>query len=523
MNKLIKVRTWEDCCAEIEGIRRANPAQASNLLFRGLSDSTWELSTTLERRSGRRNFSFKDYYKIVRRIRPEIETESDLRWDMPSFEEISSWAGVYDQTHYEMKGYEYLAHLRHNGFPSPLLDWSRSPYVAAYFAFSGAASTAAVAIYVYLEMPDGVKGGGEGFPAIRTLGQYVRTHKRHFRQQSAYTVCANYQQSDFDNSHTWHFVSHQTVFDMQEPTTQDLLWKIVVPSSERSKVLRLLDEFNLNAYSLFGSEESLLETLAYRAIDAEPPLRRAKGRSLFGRRVKKSRVIPPLDIICRMDEDFAELADRAYWQFETLTLLAAQRFDPRRVGEQIMVIDPAKASRALNYEFTIVTALAQSYIFNVRRMYRIMHGDRFFMGTIDRLSRRSFDAHMREVIRVRDINEHGFDPRTFSPRNRIATPYRNPTTGLEAGSFFQDETGVRYSVPTAEFFMGQLNLTQAHLGVMRMYRTAGPEMLAKRKNEHINRYRLLSTRQRLIQIIASRSHGGASVSPPNSSVAAATA
>jgi hypothetical protein len=271
MNKFIEVKTWEDCYAEIEGIRRVNPMQASNLLFRGLSDSTWKLSTTLERRSGGRNFSFKDYYRLVRRIRPEIETESGFRWDVPSFEEISSWAGVFDQTHYEMKAYEYLAHLRHNGFPSPLLDWSRSPYVAAYFAFSGAASTDATAIYVYLERPEGMKVRGSGAPGIRMLGQYVRTHKRHFRQQSAYTVCANYQQSDFDNSYMWHFVSHQTVFDMQQPTAQDLLWKIVIPSSECSKVLMLLDQFNLNAYSLFGSEESLMETLAYREIDAKPP------------------------------------------------------------------------------------------------------------------------------------------------------------------------------------------------------------------------------------------------------------
>jgi hypothetical protein len=251
--------------------------------------------------------------------------------------------------------------------------------------------------------------------------------------------------------------------------------------------------------------------------------RRAKGRNVFGRRrVKKLRIIPPVEITCRMDEDFAELVARAYWQFETLTLLVAQRLNPS-VGEQILVIDPTKTSRVRNYEHTIVTALAHSYVFNVRRMYRIIHGDSYFMGTIDRLARRSFDAHMQEIINVRDINEHGFDPQTSSPRNRIATPYRNPITGLEAGSFFQDETGVRYSVPTAEFFMGQLNLTQAHLGVMRMYRTAGPEMLAKRKDEHINRYRLLSTRQRLIRIIASRSHGGAGVSPPNSSVPAATA
>jgi hypothetical protein len=167
-----------------------------------------------------------------------------------------------------MKAYEYLAHLRHNGFPSPLLDWSRSPYVAAYFAFSGAVTaTDAVAIYLYLERPSGRKVGGEGVPAIRTLRQYARTHRRHFRQQSAHTVCANYQQDEFDGSNRWRCVSHQTVFHMHQPTPEDFLWKIVVPSSEHDKVLMLLDDFNLNAYSLFGSEESLMETLAYREID----------------------------------------------------------------------------------------------------------------------------------------------------------------------------------------------------------------------------------------------------------------
>jgi hypothetical protein len=35
-------------------------------------------------------------------------------------------------------GYKYFVCLRHYGFPSPLLDWSRSPYFAALFAFSGA-------------------------------------------------------------------------------------------------------------------------------------------------------------------------------------------------------------------------------------------------------------------------------------------------------------------------------------------------------------------------------------------------
>ena len=63
-----------------------------------------------------------------------------------------------------------------------------------------------------------------------------------------------------------HFADHENAF-ARSTGGQDLLWKFTLPGSIRTEVLRRLDAFNLNAYSLFQTEEKMLETLALREID----------------------------------------------------------------------------------------------------------------------------------------------------------------------------------------------------------------------------------------------------------------
>jgi hypothetical protein len=43
--------------------------------------------------------------------------------------------------------------------------------------------------------------------------------------------------------------------------------KWTIPSTERTTILHLLEEYNINAYSLFGSEESLMDTMWMREYE----------------------------------------------------------------------------------------------------------------------------------------------------------------------------------------------------------------------------------------------------------------
>jgi hypothetical protein len=253
--------TWEQFKVEAKKIRNSANA-VSPILFRGQADADWELDTTLER-SGH-DESVERYYRLILRLQTEIEITTGVKWDnIPSVPEIEALSLDYDKFSRALSNfphYAYMAYLRHNGFPCPLLDWSRSPFVAAYFAFrADVSSDKNVAIYAFTDRTTSFKTSSSDNPQIHRLGPYVASHKRHFSQQSEYTVCVSYANGE------WHFVPHSSVFESNpEGVTQDVLMKFVLSAGERQTVLKELNDYNLNAYSLFGSTEGLMESLSIR-------------------------------------------------------------------------------------------------------------------------------------------------------------------------------------------------------------------------------------------------------------------
>src|ERR1700730_8561050 len=175
-NRETSVRTWRDCERPLLKIENENKKSLTGVWFRGVSDAKWELKTTLERRVPQ-PISVAEYFELMSRVQPEIETFTGKVWQLPDWSEPESDFGGYFRKHPALT---FMAHLRHCGFPSPILDWSRLPYVAAYFAFANAQAEKDVAIYAFSETPKNMKVGNALGPKIISHGGYaLKTHELH--------------------------------------------------------------------------------------------------------------------------------------------------------------------------------------------------------------------------------------------------------------------------------------------------------------------------------------------------------
>ena len=131
MAKTTPLETWDDYKNKVSLFcskdKTGHLFFDDGLLFRGQSKAEWKLESSLERIY--KTMPEEKYYRKIRILRPHLV--SCLGNSVPEF-------NFNDYKCNELlavpPGLEYLTFLRHCGFPSPLLDWSLSPFIAAFFA-----------------------------------------------------------------------------------------------------------------------------------------------------------------------------------------------------------------------------------------------------------------------------------------------------------------------------------------------------------------------------------------------------
>lgn len=243
----IELKRWSEFDSAIQSLgrcREEREAQANRRLedplFRGVGSCDWGLQTTLERsypsERSDETLDFLRYYRKAAASKPAIETLTKRRWSrVPDFGKFKRLLqrdeyGWLDQFLGQRPAiWEYLVYLRHHGFPSPLLDWTASPYVAALFAFDSVAKDVKqVCVYAFLR--DTIHVGSSGHHLF-IVGPYLRSHRRHYAQQSRYSMCVRSQGAGYQ------FCPHKDgMTDSLGPNGE--LFKFKLPAAERLPALK---------------------------------------------------------------------------------------------------------------------------------------------------------------------------------------------------------------------------------------------------------------------------------------------
>lgn len=127
-HRVIECETWEVYRSNVtEGLFGPDPFNRGRYLFRGHGSADWPLMSSFDRwfaATGQKKQRVKKWEEMFAVFRREAEGANM---------DLEVWAD--DASAYAL--------AQHHGLPTRLLDWTESPYVAAFFAFASIPAAAA--------------------------------------------------------------------------------------------------------------------------------------------------------------------------------------------------------------------------------------------------------------------------------------------------------------------------------------------------------------------------------------------
>lgn len=237
----------------------SNSQAMSGFMFRGQSNPDWPLQTT--------------YHRLGLR-----DVATYMENDIPKMAElVESWDGKKRDLQDQYENASFLALLQHNGFPTPLLDWTMSPYIAAYFAFRDCENhpdKSTVKIYSlchhawtrdYMQVTD----YHDGKPFVSVIKPRAMDNKKYLIQQGIFTL-----------TNVVDIAEHVIGNDKQDDKSSYLIaWEF--PKTEHAAIMQDLHLMGITAMSLFPSLEGICQMGKEELARSADPLRTAQ--------------LPPLD------------------------------------------------------------------------------------------------------------------------------------------------------------------------------------------------------------------------------------
>lgn len=222
-----------------------------NFYCRGHANDAWKLQTSFHRDAGRNGVTLLQYLDtILPEVHYHISAVRDEIIDLRKEEEFGA----------------FLALIQHHGFPTPLLDWTLSPYIAAYFAFKEVddnfpgCDNVKIYVFDYLEWTTSFQQvlnlRDTNVQYVSVLRPYARFNPRIVPQQGAFTV------TNVDDMEAY-------ILSRSTEVGKTFLYTALLSVKDKPNVLRELNLMGINEMTLFPSIDGICRAMKSQFFSAD--------------------------------------------------------------------------------------------------------------------------------------------------------------------------------------------------------------------------------------------------------------